>query len=257
MSRRLKLTLFPLLFVFGVVFMGASGLFGDNISSSTSFSLTNTTANVETGFDLQFDTSENLGSRNEIIIDFSFFGSGAAASDFDLQNLSIDPFVGYTFTNFGTAAKHVGSADMSSGYTGWTATPEDFNITVNGVGPTNVVLNTDTTDVATTVAEINAELGTALVAGVEAYDAGNNYVGIRTILPGATEDFVLAAGTTDALVTLGWTAAAYSGTDDDPSTINRDLTGKTITFSGCTIDPSIENVTIQYTKILLGPQFII
>jgi hypothetical protein len=112
-------------------------------------------------------------------------------------------------------ADHVGTADMSSGYD-WGTTNETFDITVNGAGPNTVTLNSLTTDVTTTVTEINNEFANAspsAVTGVEAYDAGSGYVGIRTTSAGSSETFTLATGSPDALATLGWTAGVYTGTD--------------------------------------------
>lgn len=110
----------------------------------------------------------------------------------------------------GTAGSHTGSVDMSGGFD-WGTTPQDFNISIDGATPFNVTLNTLTTDVATTVAEINAELVTNLVYGVVAEASGNNIVLRRTAL-GSGHDYALTVGTVDALVTLGWTAATYTGT---------------------------------------------
>jgi len=242
MNYKLKFTLFPILFIVAMFFIGESVVFGADISANTTFTLDDASVAAETGYTLTFDTSATIGIRDQVRIDFSAFGT--SSTDFDLSNVST--VIGnYNFSNFGTVASHVGSVDMSSGYTGWTASPEDFNITVNGVGPTNVVLNTDTSDMATTVAEINNELSTAGVTGVEAFANGNN-VGIRTISPGSSQNFVLAAGAPDALATLGWTANTYTGTDDDPDTVTVNNGSKTITFTGCTIDANINNVSIQY-----------
>ncbi len=103
---------------------------------------------------------------------------------------------------------HEGSVDLSSGHA-WSSN-QDFSINVNGAGATTVTLNTDCANLAAVIVEINAELGTAGVTGVEAYDAGSNHVGIRTTSANPNQSIILAAGGTDALATLGWTAATYS-----------------------------------------------
>ena len=242
MKINLKSVVVPVLILFATFLLGITAVFGADISGNTTFNLDVADFAAETGFTLTFDTSATTGVRDQVRIDFSAFGD--SSTGFDLSNVSTNT-ANYNFSNFGTVASHVGTADMFSGYTGWTASPEDFDITVNGVGPTNVVLDTDTTDVATTVAEVNNELSTAGVTGVEAFPSGNN-VGIRTNSPGSSQNFVLAAGTNDALATLGWMANTYTGTDDDPDTVTTDNTLKTITFTGCTIEPNINNVSIQY-----------
>lgn len=110
-------------------------------------------------------------------------------------------------------AYHDGTVDMSSGFD-WGTTNQAFAITVNGTGPTTVTLDTLCADLAAVRSEINTEFGTAGVTGVEAYDAGSNHIGIKTTATGTTQNFVLAAGTPDALATIGMTPGTYSATDD-------------------------------------------
>lgn len=114
-----------------------------------------------------------------------------------------------------TVATHTGTEDLSTGYD-WASTNEDFSINVNGAGATTVNLTVLTTDVATTVTAINNALTAAGVEGVEAFASGIN-VGIRTLFKGTGQSFILATGTTDALVTLGWSAATYTGTGTEDS----------------------------------------
>ncbi len=104
-----------------------------------------------------------------------------------------------------TAASHVGTEDLSSGFD-WGTTNQDF-----GIDGTTVTLDTETTDVATTVTEINDALAAATVNNVEAFADGDN-VGIRTTTTGSAASFTINSGT--ALSTLGWNAATYTGTDE-------------------------------------------
>ena len=114
-------------------------------------------------------------------------------------------------------AKHVGTQDLSSGYD-WGTTNQQFTIARNGGSPVTVTLNTLTTDVATTVTEINNELATAGIdAFYEAYASGN-YVGIRS--KSATDDnIIIGAGTPSALTTLGWTAGTYENFENGIYTV--------------------------------------
>ena len=107
-------------------------------------------------------------------------------------------------------AIHIGTADLSTGYD-WSTTNETFNISVNGGSTTTVTLDTATTDVVTTVTEVNNALGAASVSGVEAFADGNN-IGIRTTIAGGDQSFVLSSGT-GALTTLGWSTGTYTGSD--------------------------------------------
>ena len=115
-----------------------------------------------------------------------------------------------TITQAATKATHVGTANLSSGHD-WSGTSQTFSINVNNAGATEVTLDSACANVAEVVTEINTQLGTASVTGVEAY-ASTNYVGIRTTTAGGTQTFILAAGSPNALTTLGWTAGTYTGT---------------------------------------------
>ena len=117
-----------------------------------------------------------------------------------------------------SSATHTGTANLSTGFD-WATTNQDFSINVNGTGATTVNLTTLTTNVATTVTAINAAFTTAGVSGVEAFASGIN-VGIRTTANGIGQSFILASGTTDALVTLGLTAGTYTGTGYNNSLID-------------------------------------
>ena len=104
-------------------------------------------------------------------------------------------------------AEHIGSADLSSGFD-WGTTNQQFTIARNEGSATTITLDTQTTDVATTVAEINAELTTAGVNNLfEAFASGNN-VGIRS-KNGEDDSITIGAGSPSALTTLGWTAGTY------------------------------------------------
>lgn len=109
-----------------------------------------------------------------------------------------------------TPATHTGTVDLSTGYD-WATTNEDFSINVNGAGATTINLTVLTTNVATTVTAINNALTAAGVTGVEAFASGVN-VGIRTLFNGTGQSFILASGVVDALATLGWSLATYTGT---------------------------------------------
>jgi hypothetical protein len=103
-----------------------------------------------------------------------------------------------------------GTEDLSTGHD-WTDYTATF--TVDG---TTITLDSETTNVATTVTAINTALTTAGITSVEAY-ASTDYVGIKSTDTGEDVTFTLAAGTTDALSTLGLTAGTYTGTIDYPT----------------------------------------
>ena len=138
-------------------------------------------------------------------------------------------------------ATHTGTADLSTGYD-WASTNEDFSIDVNGAGAVTINLTTLTTDVATTVTAINNALVAAGVEGVEAFASGVN-VGIRTLFNGTGQSFILATGTTDALVTLGWSAATYTGTGTE------DSIGTLALFD---VDPLVSTNVTLWTEGQLG-----
>ncbi len=147
-------------------------------------------------------------------------------------------------------ASHTGTADLSSGYTGWSSTPEDFNINYSG-SDYNIVLDTDTTDVATTVTEINNSLSTAGLSGIEAFASSNN-VGLRTTAAGSTESFTLSAGdTVDALSTLGMTAGTYTGSDATYST-DPAPSGKTPLQVNISEDDTADSVASATQSIIDG-----
>lgn len=109
-------------------------------------------------------------------------------------------------------ASYLGTQDMSSGFD-WGTTNQQFTIAEDGGSPVTVTLNTATTDVATTVTEINAELVTAGIDGdFEAYSSGN-YVGIRSKDP-EDDGITIAAGSPSALTTLGWAAGTYENLEN-------------------------------------------
>lgn len=109
-------------------------------------------------------------------------------------------------------AKHLGTQDMTAGFD-WATTNQQFTIAKDAESATTVTLNTATTDVATTVTEINAELTTAgIAADFEAYSSGN-FVGIKSKDP-QVDKITIAAGSPSALTTLGWTAAGYENLEN-------------------------------------------
>ena len=115
----------------------------------------------------------------------------------------------YNGADANVADTGAGTGDMSSGYA-WTN--EEILITTPYVTDQSVILNTTTTDVATTVTEINDSLATAgLDTYMEAY-ASTDYVGLRTITAN-DEWFQLEAGTPDALAILGISEDFYKGTN--------------------------------------------
>jgi hypothetical protein len=116
-----------------------------------------------------------------------------------------------------TKAVHVGTANLSSGHD-WSATSQTFSINVSNAGDDLVTLDSACASVADVVTEVNSQLSTAGVSGVEAYASGN-YVAIRTTAAGATQSFVLSAGSPNALTTLGWTAGTYTGTAASSGTL--------------------------------------
>lgn len=109
-------------------------------------------------------------------------------------------------------AQVVGNIDMSSGYD-WATTPQDFRIDVNNTGEFTINLTVLTTDLTTTISEINNAISNAGVVGVEAFSSNNMYVGIRTTTKGSDQILKLLNGTNNALNTLGITSDEYYGTD--------------------------------------------
>ena len=110
----------------------------------------------------------------------------------------------------GDPASKVGTVSMAAGHD-WSSVNQKFVATVNGGTATTVTLNAACADLAACVAHINAALATAGIDDVmEAY-ASTNYVGLRTVHSGDDQELVLAAGTPDALATLGIAAGTYEG----------------------------------------------
>jgi hypothetical protein len=118
--------------------------------------------------------------------------------------------IGDTVASAATKGSLLGNVNLTGGHD-WLGTSQSFSVTVNGVGPTEVTLDSTCADLAAVVSEINASLATAGITTAEAYSSGN-FAGLRTTTTGATKIIVLAAGGT-ALTTLGWTAGTYTGTD--------------------------------------------
>lgn len=123
-----------------------------------------------------------------------------------------------------------GTVDISSGFD-WGTTNQDFSINVNGTGATTVTLDTACVSQATVVTEINDAFTAAGVTGVEAYAVGTLYVGIRTTA-NHVGGFVLAAGTTDALATLGIAAGTYIGATATVSAVSGTTVSGTLTLTG-------------------------
>ena len=128
-----------------------------------------------------------------------------------LQNISV--------TNRGSAAYHVGTANLSGGHN-WSTGNQQFTIKVNDGGQVTVTLTANCANLAAVVTEINTRLLAAHVAGsidtydgsnqlIEAYDDGSNHAAIRTTNSG--DSFVLTD--VNAFTTLGWSAESYYGTD--------------------------------------------
>ena len=111
-----------------------------------------------------------------------------------------------------TSALHIGTTDLTSGFN-WSTTPQDFNINVNSIGVKNIPLTQNTTTLSDAVGYINSKIVAAglSLSIVYAYKSGT-HVGIQTVQGGTSQSFILTAGTTSALATLGWTTATYTGT---------------------------------------------
>lgn len=103
-----------------------------------------------------------------------------------------------------TVGQVVGTADLTGGFD-WTTTPQTLTI-----DSTSVNLDTETTDLATTVTEVNDALSLAGVTTVEAFSDGSS-VGLRTVGTGAGESFTIE--TSDGASTLGVATGTYTGTD--------------------------------------------
>ncbi len=96
---------------------------------------------------------------------------------------------------------------------GWTSSPENFDITVNGSGPHTVNLNADCFDEVDVFNLIDGQLpGFGIDSDVEVYISGGNEIGFRTFSTGILQDITLANGAPNGLATLGLTAGSYNGT---------------------------------------------
>lgn len=158
---------------------------------------------------LSIDLSSYINTILSATVFVNGVGPDATAIDITTDPSALD----ITIPDNGYQVEHLGTADMSSGYTGWTGTPESFFVDYNGGGATEVTLDTDTANQGATVTEIDASLTTAgLAASLEAYTTGN-FVGIRSVASTSGITFVLSAGSTDALGSLGWTVGSYTNVD--------------------------------------------
>lgn len=79
----------------------------------------------------------------------------------------------------------------------WNATPQQFDINVNGAGAVTVTLTADCNTIDEVVSHINTRLAAAGAAGVECYKIypENHYVGLRTTSTGATQSIIIANST--------------------------------------------------------------
>lgn len=128
-------------------------------------------------------------------------------------------------------AKAYGNIDFTSSGFNWATTNQNFVINVNSGGDVTVTLNTNCANISAIVTAINSAFTTAGVTGVEAYNAYNGRVGIRTTVSGAAQTFTLSAGSPNALTTLGIANGVYTGLDNYKNDIKNyyDLADNTTT----------------------------
>lgn len=119
-------------------------------------------------------------------------------------------------------ASVLGDEDLSLGYN-WSASQQDFLISVNGGGVETVSLSEQSTDIATTVSLINSRFLNLGLTEIEAYNDGN-FIGIRTLNNGSDQSIIIESGTNDALATLGLVSGSYSGTDDENTSYSNVIT---------------------------------
>ena len=86
MGKALRKIIIPVVVMTALFFGGINALFGADISANTTFTLDDYSVGAESQFDLQFRTSGVGTTIDQIVIDFSQFGTGN--NDFDLSNLS-------------------------------------------------------------------------------------------------------------------------------------------------------------------------
>ena len=110
-----------------------------------------------------------------------------------------------------TPALIVGIVNLSTG-NNWSTTSATFGINPNSTGVVTVTLNANCTTLYQVIAHVNTRLKAAGVLDVYAYDAGTNFIGFKSKVGGTTQNFILSAGSPDALVQLGLAAATYTGT---------------------------------------------
>lgn len=156
--------------------------------------------------------------------------------------------------NDAVRAEAQGSADLSSG-NDWSGTPQDFNIAVNGGSAVAVNLTTLAADRDAVVAALNAALSAAGVTNVQAIPVGANNVGLRHTEYGADAEFVLTAGTANALATLGITADTYTGSNgtEYALTVELDSTPQAVAVAGFkaqTISLLLAEINAQLTDVV-------
>lgn len=139
--------------------------------------------------------------------------------------------------NDATRAEVAGSANLSTGFD-WGTTNQDFDITVtnNGVAAAvaTVALAVLTANRDAALAAVNAALITAGVTTVQAIANGANSISLRHTGYGTGNSFVLAAGSPDALATIGLAVGAAAGTNGTEYSmeIERDGVAQVITVPG-------------------------
>lgn len=103
----------------------------------------------------------------------------------------------------------LGTEDMSSGHD-WSVGNEE--LVIDGV---TVTLTQQTATLSGTTTHINNKIADAGITGIEAYDDGVSYIGLRTTSLGSGQSFTLSNGSSgsDAILTLGLTTGSYTGSD--------------------------------------------
>ena len=98
MSRRLKLTLIPLLFIAAALFAGGSVGFSDDISASLTITSTTSVAGSVTAHNISFTTTAVTVAGTQIVVDYSAYGTGVD-NGFNLSGVTL---AGTLFPGFST-----------------------------------------------------------------------------------------------------------------------------------------------------------
>ena len=148
--------------------------------------------------------------------DFSVDDTGRMA-DFGEPQIN----AGGTFST-GVKAIVTGSANLSAGHN-FSTVQERFTVAVNGSARVTITLDSSCATLAAVIILVNSKLAAQSLDDLVEAVASTNYVRLQSVAAGASQTFTVAAGKPDALVVMGITAGAYTGSGMDDFILPNDI----------------------------------